>query len=283
MRIRRWRWVPILTGLVTTSLVCVGAPAGAEATATAGSSCATKSEFRAVKQGRTKGAVSRIIGTPGWRYSRNGSREVRKYPWCGSAQRSVLVTFRNGRVESRTLVRQPTTTPSSPQPIDQPAGQQPNPWFVDADGNGTGDYAFDLNNDGFYEALMYDLNGDGRFEQFFIDSGSGGQGLLRDENLDGYYEMGIADLDRNGRGERAYYDGNGDGYYELTAYDMIGSDGIADTWFQTSSSSGSRPSDRAANDQMVTNIVTLQQMRQLNPWAMTDPWRPYRDPLNPIY
>jgi hypothetical protein len=141
---------------------------------------------------------------------------------------------------------------------------RPNPLRADADGNGTLDYQYDGDLDGRYELTLFDDDANGRFEALYLDTGAMA-GLFRDPGQDGYFEAVALDADRNGNAERLFYDGDGDGWPEYQCLDYVGADGIADTWVDTRVSSGNAAQDRAANDLMVQNIVTLNQLRQLDP------------------
>ena len=137
-----------------------------------------------------------------------------------------------------------------------------NPWLSDMDGNGIVDFSYDVDSDGRYEAVLFDDDRNGRFEVIFLDAGTT-SGLIKDANQDGYFETVALDTDRNSRLERLFYDGDGDGYPEWQCLDLVGPDGLADTWV----ASGNLQQDRAANDLMVKNIVTMNQFRQLDPWS----------------
>ena len=141
-----------------------------------------------------------------------------------------------------------------------------NPLLRDADGNGTRDYQYDLDTDGRYETVLFDDDRNGRFEMVFLDTGAA-SGLFKDQDENGYFELVALDADRDGRAERLFYDADGDGYPELQCLDSIGPDGVADTWVDTRVASGDAQQDRVANDLMVKNIVTLNQLRQLDPWS----------------
>ena len=58
---------------------------------------------------------------------------------------------------------------------------------------------------------------------------------------------------------------------DLMAVDLVGSDGVADTWIDARSAGSYTPPGlsadqmREANDRMVQQIVTMQQLRQFNP------------------
>jgi hypothetical protein len=140
-----------------------------------------------------------------------------------------------------------------------------NPALRDVDANGINEFHYDLDTDGSYETVLFDDNGNGRYEVMYFDV-SAGVVLFKDQNEDGYFELTALDADRNDQLERLFYDGDGDGFAELECVDSIGPDGLADTWVDTRLTS-SNAQDRATNDLMVQNIVTLNQLRQLDPWS----------------
>jgi hypothetical protein len=141
---------------------------------------------------------------------------------------------------------------------------RPNPLMRDADGNGTPDHQYDLDTDGRYELALFDADRNGRFEGIYMETDAL-SGLFLDQNGDSYFELLALDADRNGSTERVLLDADRDGYAELQCLDYVGPDGIADTWVDTRTTVTSSPGDQAANDLMVKNIVTLNQLRQLNP------------------
>jgi hypothetical protein len=143
---------------------------------------------------------------------------------------------------------------------------RPNPLPSDVDGNGIVDYRYDGDSDGRYEAVLFDDDRNGRFETIYLDAATT-SGLVKDMNQDGYFEMVALDADRDGRPERMFYDGDRNGYPEWQCLDLVGPDGAADTWVDTLVASGSPQQDRAASDLMVSNIVGLNQLRQLDPWS----------------
>ncbi len=237
-------------------VLAVAAPVRADPMAPAKAGCVSKAEKRAIKKGRTKSQVRRLTGTPGFRLSRNGRVEVRRYPLCGSGS-WIRVKYKGKRVVSRRNVSGPT----SGQP---PAGSDSRIARGDADGNGTLDYYVDADGDGRYEVVLMDTDGNGRFESAFVDSGSS-SGIFQDRNEDGYYEVVLMDANRDGRGEIIYYDGDGDRFPEWQCLDLVGADGVADTWVNTTQSSAATAQGRAANDLMTTHIVTMNQLGQLDP------------------
>ena len=141
---------------------------------------------------------------------------------------------------------------------------RPNPLMRDADGNGIPDQQYDLDTDGRYELVLFDADRNGRFEAIYMETDAL-SGLFLDQNGDGYFELLALDADRNGSTERVLLDADRDGYAELQCLDYVGSDGIADTWVDTRTTVTTSQDDRAANDLMVQHIVTLNQLRQLNP------------------
>ena len=141
---------------------------------------------------------------------------------------------------------------------------RPNPLMRDADGNGIPDQQYDLDTDGRYELVLFDADRNGRFEAIYMETDAL-SGLFLDQNGDSYFEFLALDADRNGSTERVLLDADRDGYAELQCLDYVGSDGIADTWVDTRTTVTTSQDDRAANDLMVQHIVTLNQLRQLNP------------------
>lgn len=141
---------------------------------------------------------------------------------------------------------------------------RPNPLMRDADDNGIPEHQYDLDTDGRYELALFDADRNGRFEAIYMETDAL-SGLFLDQNGDSYFELLALDADRNGSTERVLLDADRDGYAELQCLDYVGSDGIADTWVDTRTTVTSSPADRAANDLMVKHIVTLNQLRQLNP------------------
>ena len=110
---------------------------------------------------------------------------------------------------------------------------RPNPWLSDVDGNGIVDYSYDGDADGRYAAVLFDDDRNGRFERIFLDAGTT-TGLIQDANQDkGHFESVALDADRDGRPERLFYDGDRDGYPEWQCLDLVGPDGLADTWVDT--------------------------------------------------
>ncbi|WP_370616952.1 hypothetical protein [Mumia sp. Pv 4-285] len=142
----------------------------------------------------------------------------------------------------------------------------PRVWLADADGNGTLDYYYDREADGRVDAILFDEDRNGRYEMIavYLPTTSG---AALDQQEDGYFELFLVDADRNGLGERAYYDPNQDGFPEWQQVDTNG-DGYADTWVQTAPSVGTATQNQTANNLMVSNIVTLNQLRALDPWSV---------------
>jgi hypothetical protein len=216
-----------------------------------------------------KSRVKRIVDGSGVRVTRKGRIEVRRHLAC-SGRAYVIVTFRNGRL---IRVKNQSVTGSGAAPAAPPSASPPTSiprstagtrlQRYDADANGTLDYVYDSNADGYYETVLIDSDGNGFFETVFLDNGSA-QGLFKDANEDGFFESIVVDTDRDGRGERILYDGDADGFAEWQMLDYNPVDGVADTWFGTAPSR-SNPQDRAADNLAVQNIVTLNQMRQLDP------------------
>jgi hypothetical protein len=162
-----------------------------------------------------------------------------------------------------------TPAPALPAPAPAPASTagQPNMWQVDADGNGTLDYYVDIESDGTVDAVLLDVNGNGRFEHVVVYSPYA-TGLFVDQNEDGYFELVGLDADRNGLLEVVFYDADGDRFPEQQALDLIGPDGVADTWVYTATATGTQDANRMANDLMIRNNSMFAVMRPFNPWAV---------------
>lgn len=182
--------------------------------------------------------------------------------------RSRLVRIRSGRgavvlPDGSTGLRV-RALGSSRRHSSESVGVRPNPLMRDADGNGIPDHQYDLDTDGRYELVLFDADRNGRFEAIYMETDAL-SGLFLDQNGDSYFELLALDADRNGSTERVLLDADRDGYAELQCLDYVGSDGVADTWVDTRTTVTASPGDQAANDLMVKNIVTLNQLRQLNP------------------
>ena len=140
-------------------------------------------------------------------------------------------------------------------------------WQADVDGNGTLDYFYDGDQDGNPEAALMDDNGNQRFERIALfNPRLVAIGFDTDEN--GYFEAIGLDLDSNGLAERVLLDADQDRWSEWQMLDLNPVDGTADTWVRTDPTVGTAQSDQAANDLMVRNMVTLNQMRQLDPFSL---------------
>ncbi len=198
----------------------------------------------------SKGTVRSITGGSGVRLWSGYKVQVRSYPTC-SGQQSVLVRFRKGKVKSvhkRSLLR-----------------------AADIDGNGTQDYYFDTNADGYFESAVLDVNGNGVFETFYVEDTSAAM-IFGDRNENGYIEWAGFDPTKTGRLAWIILDQNKDGVAEQMNVDLVGNDGIADTWVNAANPSSYTPpglssqQSREANDMMVRHIVTMQQLRQFDPW-----------------
>ena len=137
-------------------------------------------------------------------------------------------------------------------------------WQVDADGNGTPDYYVDIDSDGYLDAMLLDINGNGWFETVVVYSPSA-TGVFFDQNEDGYFEYVGLDADRNDKLEVMYYDGNLDRYPEQQALDLIGPDGVWDTWVWTATTTGTQDANALANDLMNRNTTMWEVMRNFNP------------------
>jgi hypothetical protein len=202
---------------------------------------------------------------------RSSARKVR-LTWRTAAKRTRSATIRirrgaggatlrrgSSRVRARALATRRLRASA-------PVRLRPNPWRSDVDGNGTADYRYDGDGDGRYEMVLFDDDRNGRFETIFLDAGAM-SGLFKDADGDGYLETVGLDADRDGRLERIFFDGDRDGYPEWQCLDLVGPDGLAETWVDARAPSGNPGQDRAAGELMVQNIVTLNQLRQLDPWS----------------
>lgn len=142
---------------------------------------------------------------------------------------------------------------------------------ADIDGNGTQDYYFDTNADGYFESAVLDVNGNGVFETFYVEDTSAAM-IFGDRNENGYIEWAGFDPTKTGRLAWIILDQNEDGVAEQMNVDLVGNDGIADTWVNAANPSSYTPpglssqQSREANDMMVRHIVTMQQLRQFDPW-----------------
>lgn len=243
-------------------LVLVSAPllvvAGGIATASAapqragtGTNCASKAERNRISKGATRRTVRKIVGTAGSTLRRTGREVVRGYPTC-RGEKTVVVTFRNGKVASVKTRSQLSA--------------------ADIDGNGTTDYWFDANADGYFEVAALDTNGNGVFETFSIE-GTSVQLIFGDQNENGYVEVVGVDSEKNGKLNWIVLDQNEDGVADLMSVDLVGSDGIADTWINATSAGSYSPpglsatQSREVSDRMIQHTVTMQQLRQFDPWA----------------
>ena len=166
--------------------------------------------------------------------------------------RAKATTRLRASVRVRVRVAAPAARPS------------PDVWHGDADGNGTLDYAVDFERDGIFDALILDQNGNGRFEVAYV-TGPLTAGIFLDRQEDGYFEVVGIDQGSDGSYERIFEDRDQDGYPEIQWLDLIGSDGVADTQVASSPSLGTVAENTAANDLMVQQIVTLNQLRQFDP------------------
>lgn len=225
-------------------------PASATPSSTLSSSCVTRAQKSRIYYGTTMRKVRRLTGLNGTTVSRYGSDEVKTYPSC-KYPRSVVVTFRYKRVvalTTRTLLT-----------------------AADIDYNGTTDYWFDANADGYSEIAILDTNGNGFFETYTVED-SMVQGIFSDNNENGFIESLGVDVEKDGRLNWMVLDQNEDGTADWMALDLVGYDGIADTWVAAQSASSYTPpglsgaQTQRANDMMVRQIVTMQQLRQFDPW-----------------
>ena len=241
-----WTVLFVTTGSLTTAYL----PAAAEAThSLTRTSCASKAEKKRVFKGTKKRMVRKIVGVSGSTLRSKGRTLVRGYPACRN-RKTVIVKFRSGRVVSVKTASQ----------LKQ----------ADIDGNGTIDYWFDANADGRFEMAVLDTNGNGVFETFFIE-GKTVQLIFGDRNENGLIEYLGVDSQKNGKVNWIVLDQDEDGVADLMAVDLVGSDGVADTWIDARSAGSYTPPGlsadqmREANDRMVQQIVTMQQLRQFNP------------------
>ncbi len=241
----------------TTTFVIAGTAASASVPAAAApthsltrTSCASKAEKKRIYKGATKRKVRRIVGARGNTLRSTGRTVVRGYPACQS-QKTVIVKFRSGRVVSVKTRSQLTQ--------------------ADIDGNGTVDYWFDANADGHFEMAVLDTNGNGVFET----SSSRGRRFnssLGTATRTVRSSIWASTARRTAASNWILLDENEDGVADLMAVDLVGSDGVADTWINARSASSYTPPGlstdqmREANDRMVQHIVTLQQLRQFDPW-----------------
>lgn len=173
------------------------------------------------------------------------------------------------RASRKVAAVEPAQTPSTPVATTPPptsTPSQPTVWREDMDGNGTLDYVIDMESDGYYEAILIDDNLNGRFEIALVYAALT-SGILFDQNEDGYFEIAGIDTNRDTIMDRVFYDADSDGYPENQYLDLIGPDGVADTWVVTTATTGTQQANESANDMMVQHIVTMQQMRQLDPWS----------------
>lgn len=66
--------------------------------------CATKSEYRKIKNGMAKAQVARIIGYGGKKFYRFDIYETREYAACTSDSGFVMVSFERGKVTDKSAV-----------------------------------------------------------------------------------------------------------------------------------------------------------------------------------
>ncbi len=231
------------------SLIAANPAAAAQPVANlAGTGCLPDGRY--IYKAMSKRTVRSMTGGSGVRLWQRGRLQVKSYPTC-TGQQSVLVRFRKGKVKSvhvRSLLR-----------------------AADIDGNGTQDYYFDTNADGYFESAVLDVNGNGVFETFYVEDTSAAM-IFGDRNENGYIEWAGFDPTKTGRLAWMIQDSNEDGVAEQMAVDLVGNDGIAETWVKAANPSAYTPPSlssqqaREANDMMVRHIVTMQQLRQFDPW-----------------
>lgn len=237
------------TALAATLFVMAspGAVASEPASTLASGGCLAQGET--IYRGMTKYSVNSLVGARGVLVWRGRRAQVRNYVTC--LNESVLVRYRKGKVVS--------------------AQKKSLLMAADIDGNGTQDYYFDTNGDGYYESAVLDLNGNGYFDQFFVE-GTQQSMIFGDQNENGYVEYAGVSPDRSGRLAWIIYDTNEDGVADWYSVDAVGNDGVADTLVQAVSASTYTPpgltaqQERQANDMMVRHIVTMQQLRQFDVW-----------------
>lgn len=219
-----------------------------------------KITFRTAKN-KKRSATIRVRAGQGSKYLPGGSNKV-----FVQARRTSKLRASRRVAAVEPAQTPPPTTPVGTTPPPTTTATQPTVWRDDADGNGTLDYVIDMESDGYYEAILIDDNVNGRFEIALVYAALT-SGILFDQNEDGYFEIVGIDANRDTIMERVFYDADSDGYPEQQYLDLIGPDGVADTWVVSTASTGTQQENESANDMMVQHIVTMQQMRQLDPWS----------------
>jgi hypothetical protein len=249
-----WKWrLPAAAATTCAALLGPGTSSAAPTTELSSADCVSKAEKKRIIRGKSKRAVRSMLGGLGVREWRRGRVEQWLSLSCDGA-RYVVIRFTNGRV-----------TAVKPRAYARLVA-------ADIDANGTTDYYFDADSDGYHEVAVLDANGNGLFETYFVE-GAGVQGVFQDRNENGYLEVAGFDSDKDGRFNWMVVDQNEDGVADYTYVDLIGSDGVADTWVAASSPTSYMPPNtsaqqaREANDMMVQHIVTLNQLTQFDPWS----------------
>jgi len=240
------------TGLVLASLLTGNvAPSSADPSQAASTTgCVSAAQKSRISAGTTKRTVRRVLGSSGTKVRQSAGLTVRTYPSCRKLK-TLVVTYRNGRVASAKVKALLVA--------------------ADIEGNGTIDYWFDADANGHFEIAIMDTNGNGVFETYAIE-GTSVQLIVGDQNENGYLEYAAVDNGKDGRLNWIVLDQNEDGIADLMSVDLTGSDGIADTWVSAQNINSYSPPGlssqqaRQANDMMVRHIVTMQQLRQFDPW-----------------
>ncbi len=125
---------------------------------------------------------------------------------------------------------------------------------IDDTGDGNVDRAFtDFNGDGYYEIQYFNNDGDVALDWMYVDADGPGQFWFHDLNNDGVMDHVLLDRDGGGNYEGEVYDSNRDNVFEWQKVDLYWSDGIADTWTQSGSSSNAN----FVNTILVNHISTM--------------------------
>jgi hypothetical protein len=91
----------VLAGVCVLTIAVVAPAPVAQA---AGDRCATKSEYRKIKNGMSKVQVTRTIGYRGTKFFDFDQYETREYASCKSESGFVMVSFENNRVTKKSAV-----------------------------------------------------------------------------------------------------------------------------------------------------------------------------------
>ena len=137
---------------------------------------------------------------------------------------------------------------------------------ADADGDGVTDYLWDADSNGSHETVIFDNDRNGLLDRAILRVGRAWLYVV-DANQDGYIELIALDAEADGRVEAVFSDGDGDRFAELRCLDLIGSDGIADTWVDVRTQPPAASPERATDDAVTRGIVTLNQLSQLDPFS----------------